>query len=133
MIMQPAKCAPQIGGVLFTHDHAACKVCSINSWGCLKVKDDIQRLLNQGELVIEKKCDDICAATSKEPVEIFFDSRKSAGAGAPLVICLPGPIPYVSKKAIAYRYNATMIEDGCEIPIPPLPSVGNIAEDNRVL
>jgi len=53
--------------------------------------------------------------------------------GAPLVICLPGPVPYVSEKAIPYRYNATMIEDGREIPTPPLPSLGNIAEDNRVL
>jgi len=97
------------------------------------VKDDIQGLLNRGELVVEKKGDDICAATSEEPVEIFFDSRTSAGAGAPLVICLPGPIPYVSEKAIPNRYNATMIEDGREIPIPPLPSVGNIAEDSRVL
>jgi len=108
-------------------------VCSTNPWGCLKVKEDIQGLLNRGELVVKKKCGDICAATSKEPVEIFFDNRKSAGAGAPLVICMPGPIPYVSEKAIPYRYNATMIEDGREIPIPPLPSVGNIAEDNRVL
>ena len=66
-------------------------------------------------------------------MEIFFDSRKSASASAPLVICLPGPVPYVSEKAIPYRYNATMIEDGREIPIPPLPSMGNIAEDNRVL
>ena len=64
---------------LFTHDHAARKVCSTNPWGCPKVKDDILGLLNRGELVVEKKCDDICAATSEEPVEIFFDSRKSAG------------------------------------------------------
>ena len=95
------------------------------------MKDDIQGLLNRRELVVEKKCDDICATTSEEPVEIFFDSRKSADAS--LVICLPGPIPYVYEKAIPYKYNATMIEDGREIPIPPLPYVGNIAEDNRVL
>jgi hypothetical protein len=46
---------------------------------------------------------------------------------------LPGPIPYASEKVIPYKYNAIMIEDGCEVPIPPLPSVGNIAEDSRVL
>ena len=49
------------------------------------------------------------------------------------MICLPGPIPYASEKAIPYKYNVTMMEDGREVPIPPLPSVGNIAEDSRVL
>ena len=116
---------------LFTRDHTACKVCSTDLRGCQKVKDDIQRLLNQGELVVEKKCDDVCAATSEEPVEIFFDSRKSVDA--PLVICLPGPIPYTSEKAIPYKYNATIIEDGREVPIPPLPYVVNITKDSRVL
>jgi len=42
-------------------------------------------------------------------------------------------LPYVSDKAIHYKYNATMIEDGREVPIPPLPFLGNIAEDSRVL
>ena len=64
-------------------------------------------------------------------MEIFFDSRESTAA--PLVICLPGPIPYVFEKDIPYKYNATMMEDGREVPIPPLPYVGNIAEDSKVL
>jgi len=37
------------------------------------------------------------------------------------------------KKAIPYKYNATLIEDSREVPIPPLPYVGNIAQDSRVL
>jgi len=95
------------------------------------VKDDIQRLLNRGELVVERKCDYVCVITPEEPLEIFFDSRESAAS--PLVICLPGPIPYVSEKAIPYKHNATTMEDGREVPIPPLPSVGSIPEDSRVL
>jgi len=51
----------------------------------------------------------------------------------PLVICVPGPMPYASKRAIPYNYNATMLENGREVAIPPLPSVVNIAEDSRVL
>lgn len=116
---------------LFEHDHAAYEVCLLDPQGCQKVKDDIQGLLDQGELVVERKCDDVCVITSEEPLEIFYDSRKSVAA--PLVICLPGPMPYASEKAIPYKYNATMIEDGREVPIPPLPSVGNVAEVSRVL
>jgi len=115
---------------LFKHDHKTCGVFPINPWGCQKVKDDIQGLLNRRELVVERKCEDVCVITSEEPLEIFFDSREAA---APLVICLPGPIPYVSEKAIPYKYNATMMEGGREVPVPPLPSMGNIAEDSRVL
>jgi len=87
--------------------------------------------LNRGELVVERKCDDVCVITHEEPLEIFFDSQRSVVA--PLVICLPGPVPYASEKAIPYKYNATMIEDGREVSVPPLPSMGNIVEDNRVL
>ncbi|XP_039684985.1 uncharacterized protein [Medicago truncatula] len=116
---------------LFKHDHDVCKVCLLNPWGCQKVKDDIQRLLNQGGLVVERKCDDVCVITPEEPLEIFYDSRKTIAA--PLVICLRGPIPYTSEKAIPYKYNATMIEGGREVPIPLLHSVRNITEDSRVL
>ena len=31
-----------------------------------------------------------------------------------------------------YKYNATILEDGVEIPIQPMPDVGNIAENSRV-
>src|SRR3954469_10668329 len=62
-----------------------------------------------------------------EPTQVKYDSRKTAVA--PLVIYLPGPVPYESSKAIAYKYNATFIENGKEIP---LPSVVNIADVSRV-
>jgi len=116
---------------LFEHDHDVCKVCLQDSWGCQKVRDDIQGLLDRGELVVERKCDDVCVVTPEGPLEIFFDSRKSVAP--PLMICVPGPIPYASKKAVPYRYNTPMIEGGREVPTLPLPSVGNIAEDSRVL
>ena len=31
-----------------------------------------------------------------------------------------------------YKYNATILEDGVEIPIHPMPDVGNIADNSRV-
>src|ERR1051325_5226900 len=51
---------------------------------------------------------------------------------SPLIICLPGPVPYDSNKAVLYQYNATMMENGKEVPIPTLSSVVNIAEVSRV-
>ena len=38
----------------------------------------------------------------------------------PLVISLPGPVPYKSDKVVPYKYNATILEDGVEIPIQPM-------------
>ena len=43
----------------------------------------------------------------------------------PLVISLLGPVPYKSDKAVPYKYNATILEDGVEVPIQPMPGVGN--------
>ncbi|MCI55139.1 hypothetical protein A2U01_0076389, partial [Trifolium medium] len=42
-------------------------------------------------------------------------------------------MPYTSNRAVPYKYNATMIENGREVPIPPLPTVVNIAEESRVM
>ena len=51
---------------------------------------------------------------------------------SPLVISLPGPVPYKSDKVVPYKYNATILEDGVEVPIQPMPNVGNIVETSRV-
>ncbi|XP_039687896.1 uncharacterized protein [Medicago truncatula] len=73
----------------------------------------------------------LCKVNLFEHDHDICEVRKSTAA--PLVICLPGPIPYVSEKAIPYKYNATMIEGGHEVPIPPLPYVSNVAGDSRIL
>jgi len=116
---------------LFKHDHDVCKVCLHDPWGCQKVKDDVQRLLDRGELVVERKCDHVCVVAPERPSEIFFDSRKSVAP--PLMICMPGLIPSTLEKVVPYKYNATMTESVCETPVLPLPFVGNIAENSRVL
>jgi len=54
-------------------------------------------------------------------------------ADTPLVICMPGPLSYASDKAIPYRYNPTILENGREIPIPPLASMSNIVGSSKVL
>jgi hypothetical protein len=64
-------------------------------------------------------------------MEVTFNSQKPTVST--LMICPPSSMPYTSEKAIPYKYNATMIENGREVPLPYLPVVGNIAEDSRVL
>ena len=65
-----------------------------------------------------------------ELVEISYDSQTSTAA--PLIIYPPNHVPYNSHKTIPYKYNATMIENGVEVPIPPIPSFVNIVDENRV-
>ena len=61
--------------------------------------------------------------------EVEYHSKSTI---TPLVISLPGLVPYKSDKAVPYKYNATILEDGVEVPIQPMPNVGNIAETSRV-
>ncbi|KAI5436104.1 hypothetical protein KIW84_022520 [Lathyrus oleraceus] len=49
-----------------------------------------------------------------------------------LVIRLAGPIPYASDKFVPYQHNATMVENGQEIPLPVASSVVNIVDIAKV-
>ncbi|XP_058770183.1 uncharacterized protein LOC131643835 [Vicia villosa] len=121
----------------FQHDHAACTICSRNSRGCLVVRRDLQRLLDQRLITItydRNEDNDVNVVAPHfnipKPMEMIYDSQNSAVS--PLVIYPSGPIPYTSDKAIPYKYNATMLEEGREVPIPDVPSVDNIAGMSRV-
>jgi hypothetical protein len=90
----------------------------INPRGCQRVRYDIQGMLDRRELRItykrnEDEDDEVFVIVHEfnipEPVEVTFNSQQSAVT--PLVICLSGPMPYTSDKAVPYKYNATMIED----------------------
>ena len=61
------------------------------------------------------------------PIEIEYHGKPTI---APVLICLSGPVPYKLDKAVPYKYNATILEDGVEVPIHPLSDVKNIAEAN---
>ena len=63
------------------------------------------------------------------PIKITY---RNIPVVAPVVIYLPGPIPYESYKVVPYKYNATILEDGVEIPIQPLSLFKNITDASRV-
>ncbi|GAU10139.1 hypothetical protein TSUD_420040 [Trifolium subterraneum] len=120
---------------LFSHDHETCEKCLRNPQGCSRVQEDIQRLMDKGELVVTKKSEDVCVIVpefnASDRLEMIYNSGEPTVT--PLVICLPGPMPYTSLRAVPYRYDATMLQDGVEVPIPPLISVDNIADSSKIL
>lgn len=69
-----------------------------------------------------------------ERVVIQFDSsnKKENKSVLLLVIWLAGPIPYSSDKVVSYKYNATMIENGQEIPFPIVDSVVSVVDIVKV-
>ena len=120
------------------HDYAGCCICSVNPRGCVIVKRDIQRLIDERMIEVTTERNEVENEVNvivphfniPERVVIPYNSQKSAVT--PLVIRLPGPVPYESDRAIPYKYNATMVEDGKEVPIPSLSSVVSIADVSRV-
>ena len=43
-----------------------------------------------------------------------------------------GPVPYSIDKVVPYQYNATMMKDGQEVPLPTTSSVVSIADVTKV-
>ncbi|KAI5408538.1 hypothetical protein KIW84_054402 [Lathyrus oleraceus] len=91
------------------HDHDGCAICSVNPRGCMVVKRDIQRSMDEGMIQILQSRhlgDDvnvivIVFKTPKRMV-IQFDSNSGNNINnrsvSPLVIRLAGPVSYASDK-----------------------------------
>ncbi|XP_050876724.1 uncharacterized protein LOC127080448 [Lathyrus oleraceus] len=129
-------------GFVPPHNYASCRVCSRNSQGCLTVVMDLQDQMDQGyiEAYRDRDYNQVNMVNSdnevnvivpqfndSEPIHITYDSQKTFVT--PLVINLPGPVLYQSDKVVPYKYNATMIENGNDVP---LPSIVNVADVSRV-
>ncbi|KAI5434539.1 hypothetical protein KIW84_021394 [Lathyrus oleraceus] len=52
-----------------------------------------------------------------EPVVVKYDGRRKKVSPS-LVIKPTGPVPYSFDKAVPYRYNAVMLEDGKKVSLP---------------
>ncbi|KAI5435783.1 hypothetical protein KIW84_022273 [Lathyrus oleraceus] len=125
------------------HDHDGCVICSMNPRGYDMVKRDIQRLMDEGmiQIVQSGHVDDnvnVIVPVFKQPerLVIQYDSSSNKNVSnrsvSPLVILLAGPVPYASDKVVLYQYNATMIENGQEVPLPMTSSIVNIADVTKV-
>lgn len=119
------------------HNYTAYRIFSVNNHACPLVSQDIQKLLDQRTITItyHRNHDDdkvnviIPQFNVPKPVEIIYDNRKTPVS--PLVISLPDPVPYKSDKAISSKYNATMIENGVEVPFPSVVNIVNVSRVTR--
>ncbi|XP_050875824.1 uncharacterized protein LOC127079489 [Lathyrus oleraceus] len=129
-------------GFVPPHNYASCRVCSGNSQGCLTVVTDLQDQMDQGYIVDYRARDynqvNMVNSDNKvnvivpqfnnfEPIHITYDSRKTFVT--PLVINLSGLVRYQFYKVVPYKYDATMTENGNDVP---LPSIVNIVDVSRV-
>ncbi|KAI5387007.1 hypothetical protein KIW84_073236 [Lathyrus oleraceus] len=124
------------------HDHDGCAVCSVNPRGCEVVKRDIQKLMDEGmiQIVQSHHVDDdvnviVPVFKQHERLVIQYDSSNSNSQRSlsPLVIRLAGPIPYSSNKVVPYQYNAIIMKDGQEVPLPTTSSVVSIVGVTKLL
>src|SRR3954470_14153295 len=89
------------------HPYSRCKICRRNSRGCLRVRNDIQKLMDENTITVlaNREDDEVFTVSPQinqvEPVQVKYDSRKTSIA--PLVIYLPGPVPYESSKATFFE------------------------------
>lgn len=68
-----------------------------------------------------------------ERVVIQYDSSKRRNRlVSPLVIRFEGPVPYTSYKVVLYKYYATTIKYGQEVPLPATTSVVSIVDVIKV-
>ncbi|KAI5395580.1 hypothetical protein KIW84_061942 [Lathyrus oleraceus] len=125
------------------HDHDGCVICSVNLRGCEIVKRDIQRLMDEDmiQIVQSRHIDDevnviVPVFNNPERVVIQYDSSNSNNISqrsvSPLFIRLAGPVPYASDRDVPYQYNATMVKDGKEVPLPITNSIMSIADVTKV-
>jgi len=103
----------------------------------VQVQNDIQGLLDRKELIVTRedkgKSVSVVTPVFKTQEWLVVTPNSAKPAVTPLVIFLPGPKPYVSQKAIPYKYECTILENGKEISLNPLASMDNIAESSQVL
>ncbi|XP_050915376.1 uncharacterized protein LOC127130403 [Lathyrus oleraceus] len=86
------------------HDHDGCVIYSVNPRGCMIVKSDIQKLIDEGVIQIIHPRD----------------------MGNDVNVIVPGPVPYAFDKVVPYKYNATIIENGQEVHLPAANSVVSV-------
>ncbi|XP_050877328.1 uncharacterized protein LOC127081085 [Lathyrus oleraceus] len=122
----------------YEHDHASCQVCSRDPRGYVVMKIDLQEMLDQNLIQVtrDKNEDEhevniiVPYFNPPESVVIAYDGQKTVVS--PLIIHLASPTPYKFDKVVPYKYNATMVEEDKEVPIPAFPFVVNITDASGV-
>ncbi|XP_050889412.1 uncharacterized protein LOC127094649 [Lathyrus oleraceus] len=115
-------------------------ITAFNSRGRVIVKRDVQGLVDEGPIHIHQarnQDDDVNVIvpvfkTPQQAVIHYDSSKRSNRSVSSLVIWLAGPVPYESDKDMPHKYDATMIKDGQEVPLPAATSVMSIIDIVKV-
>ena len=101
---------------LFPGCSKGCLLCAVSPAGCPLLKSGIQNLMDSKEILFEKIVVPVVPtkevsivtifnkppkALSKKPVKIMSTQKI-----APIIITVPGPLPYTSDKAVPWHYGA---------------------------
>ena len=118
-----------MGGKIFGYNTGIFPGCGKDCYFCLNIQVDcpmlksgVQRLMDNKEILFEKTFvplvpveevviitifDNSSNASSRKPVRITYVLRI-----APLIITVPGPIPYTSDKVVPWHYGADVYYHG---------------------
>lgn len=122
----------------YEHEHVSFRICSRDPRGCAVVKRDLQETLDTNLIQITRDMDEdgydvnVIVAHFNIPKLVVIAYSSQNYVFSPLVIRLAGHTPYESDRVVPYKYNATMLEDGKEVPIPSFSSVVNITDVSGV-
>ncbi|XP_058784300.1 uncharacterized protein LOC131659076 [Vicia villosa] len=96
-----------------------CTDCMVTSSVCDKVKDGIQQLIDSGYLRFEHVRHPKSVENEINVLSILYTPTKIPipARAPPLVITLPGPIPYTSEKAIPWNYGGEVFYQGAKYEI----------------
>ena len=136
---------------LFSGCGEGCHFCLSLPTGCHLLKEGVQRLMDDREILIEKNpvptisCRYVSIITissnpprvsTKRPVRITSSLKL-----APLIITMPGPIPYSSDKAVPWNYGADVYYHGVKQDLLAAedqvsgntdPDIGNIVGTSKI-
>ncbi|KAI5418536.1 hypothetical protein KIW84_042967 [Lathyrus oleraceus] len=117
---------------------------------CYPLKYEVQKLVKSGMVSFEDRAPNVkvnplpvhcnsyvnivdgCPVFKTPERVVICSSKGSDRSVSSLVIRLEGLVSYASDKVVPYKYNATMIENGQEVPLPSANSVVSIVDVIKV-
>ncbi|GAU44257.1 hypothetical protein TSUD_400030, partial [Trifolium subterraneum] len=133
-----------IGYELFEKLHSGCKDCVMNPASCQKMKESLQKLMDQGFVLIgySRKDADIAVVESQEPapfeipyqrVEVQIHVKKAD----PMVFHVPAPFSFKSTKEVPWNYLPSVSVGGepitnVEPVIDNIAGIGGMTRSGRI-
>ncbi|GAU52036.1 hypothetical protein TSUD_418760, partial [Trifolium subterraneum] len=133
-----------IGYDEFEEIHSNCKVCSTNPEGCQKMRDCLQKLMDQGLVQIgySRVDADVSVLESQDPtpIEIPYSRRGLQIPGKsvdPIVFYVPAPFPFDSMKKVPWNYQPTAYVGGkpltnVESNVTNIVGIGSMTRSGRI-